>query len=250
MGAKYLIRFDDICPTMNWEVWERVEKILIENKIKPILALVPDNCDPILDLSLPNKNYHIKVKEWYKNGWTLAQHGFKHLKNSNKSGIMGLNSMSEFAGLPFDEQDILIKKGKIILESYGIKPNMWISPFHSFDKTTLLALKKNNFKYISDGFFWGPRNLKNGLVVIPQQLWDFKKMGNALCTICFHINNWDSKKIETFEKNIKKFKNAIISLEDVEFLYSKKKVNLFDVMIFVSFRLFKQLKKILKYMLK
>ena len=43
--ARYLVRFDDICPTMDWDIWERVEEILLENKIKPILAVVPNNVD-------------------------------------------------------------------------------------------------------------------------------------------------------------------------------------------------------------
>ena len=48
MSAKYLIRFDDICPTMKWSTWEKVEDILLRSNVKPILAVVPDNQDPSL----------------------------------------------------------------------------------------------------------------------------------------------------------------------------------------------------------
>ena len=25
----YLVRFDDVCPTMDWETWNKVEKVLV-----------------------------------------------------------------------------------------------------------------------------------------------------------------------------------------------------------------------------
>ncbi len=46
MKARYLIRFDDICPTMNWTIWEQVEQVLRTYHVQPILAVVPDNQDP------------------------------------------------------------------------------------------------------------------------------------------------------------------------------------------------------------
>ena len=46
MSAKYILRFDDICSTMNWNKWNSIEDILIKHNIKPILAIVPDNKDP------------------------------------------------------------------------------------------------------------------------------------------------------------------------------------------------------------
>ena len=48
MAARYLIRFDDLCPSMNWTVWCEVESILQAAGIKPLLAVVPDNADPQL----------------------------------------------------------------------------------------------------------------------------------------------------------------------------------------------------------
>ena len=45
MTAKYLIRMDDACPTMDHDKWEYLEKILDEFSIKPIIAVVPKNVD-------------------------------------------------------------------------------------------------------------------------------------------------------------------------------------------------------------
>src|SRR5579863_9070115 len=50
MPATYLLRFDDLCPTMNWAVWQQIETALIEANVRPILAVVPDNKDPELSV--------------------------------------------------------------------------------------------------------------------------------------------------------------------------------------------------------
>src|SRR4051794_35356495 len=49
-GARYLVRFDDICPGMNWPVWREIEKILADTGVKPMLAVVPSNEDAHLDV--------------------------------------------------------------------------------------------------------------------------------------------------------------------------------------------------------
>ena len=49
MTAKYIIRMDDACPTMDHDKWEYLEKILDEFSIKPIVAVVPKNVDDTLN---------------------------------------------------------------------------------------------------------------------------------------------------------------------------------------------------------
>ena len=68
MKSRYLIRFDDICPTMNWSVWESVESILLKYHIKPILAVVPDNQDPQLVVDAPRPDFWEKVRQWQSYG--------------------------------------------------------------------------------------------------------------------------------------------------------------------------------------
>src|SRR4051794_18231999 len=50
MVPRYLLRFDDICPTMNWPIWDRVEQTLIDQDIQPIVAVIPNNQDPALNV--------------------------------------------------------------------------------------------------------------------------------------------------------------------------------------------------------
>ena len=40
MAAEYLVRFDDICPTMPWKIWGQIEAALDQYKVKPLLNRV------------------------------------------------------------------------------------------------------------------------------------------------------------------------------------------------------------------
>ena len=46
--AEYLLRCDDLCPTTPRERWRRLEALIQEFSLQPILAVVPDNRDPEL----------------------------------------------------------------------------------------------------------------------------------------------------------------------------------------------------------
>ena len=48
--AQYLIRFDDVCPTMLSDRAERFFSIVARHGVSPIFAVVPDNQDPELKL--------------------------------------------------------------------------------------------------------------------------------------------------------------------------------------------------------
>jgi hypothetical protein len=39
---KHLLRIDGISPTMNRMAWPQLERVLLENDLNPILAVVPD----------------------------------------------------------------------------------------------------------------------------------------------------------------------------------------------------------------
>ena len=55
MKPKILIRFDDIAENMNWKMFDKVEILLNEKNIKPVLGVIPNNKDPDL-LKYPKKD--------------------------------------------------------------------------------------------------------------------------------------------------------------------------------------------------
>ena len=214
MAATYLVRFDDICPTMNWDTWEGIETTLLREGVKPILAVVPDNQDPKLNVANANPQFWQRVRQWQKNGWSIAIHGYQHVYDSPEPGILGLNAYSEFAGLTFDRQLAKLTRALQIFGGEGILPSAWIAPAHSFDETTIRALRDLGIRVLSDGFYLRP-SLKLGMVWVPQQLWRFRQMPVGMWTVCLHHNHWSQSDLERFDRDVRQYRHKIISLADV-----------------------------------
>ena len=152
MSAKYILRLDDACPTMDRKKWQRVEDICNRFGIKPIVAVIPNNKDIKQQKDKYDDNFWDKVKSWQNKGWHIALHGYDHVYISNDSGLVRFNNNSEFAGLSYEEQAKKIRAGWEIFQKKGIKANIWVAPSHTFDKNTLKALKENTtIEIISDG---------------------------------------------------------------------------------------------------
>ena len=228
MKAHYILRFDDICPTMNWTVWEQIESILAQHSIKPILAVVPDNRDPELMVDPARNDFWQKVKVWQEAGWAIALHGYQHLYTTEHSGLTNINNYSEFAGLPYEEQHEKIKQGIEIFKRYHIRPDAWIAPAHSFDELTVKALLDHGISIISDGYYFRPLK-RLGAVWIPQQLWRFRYMPWGLWTVCVHHNDFSNRHyVHRFAENIEKFSQQIIPFSQALKYYSIKDYTYLD----------------------
>jgi len=57
--AQYLLRIDDLCPTVSAERWQQFQSLIEEFRLRPILAVVPDNQDPELKVSPPDPAFWI-----------------------------------------------------------------------------------------------------------------------------------------------------------------------------------------------
>lgn len=228
MSPSYLVRFDDICPTMNWEVWRRVEETLIEFEIRPILAVVPDNHDPVLQVADPNPDFWSEVRRWQGLGWTIALHGYQHLPLSTDPGIIGLNNKSEFSGLGYEEQRDKLSKGICIFENEGIIAQAWIAPSHSFDRHTVAALKSLGITRISDGMFLYPHTDDDGMLWVPQQLWRFRPAMFGVWTVCCHHNSWNPEAVDSFRRSLMTYRDFITNFADVAQRYSDRSRRLTD----------------------
>jgi predicted deacetylase len=217
--AKYLLRFDDICPTMRWQTWREIESILLERRLKPILAVIPDNQDPTLRCEPAAKNFWEHVRTWQDRGWTIALHGYQHRYVSSHAGILGLRKMSEFAGLPEKVQREKLQRGLAILRREGINPHVWIAPGHAFDDTTVSLLHEDGIRVICDGFFWLPCVSRKGMIWVPQQLFSFRPAPRGVWTVCYHPNQWAETRMTRFREEINCYERDICSLEDVLHLH-------------------------------
>lgn len=185
--ARYLLRFDDLCPTMAREPWQRFERVLREFAIRPILAVVPDNRDPELEREDADPEFWDRMRAWEQAGATIALHGFRHLCGASGRSLVPAPPLTEFAGVAEDTQRLWIGEGLRMLRGHGLTPRLWVAPRHGFDAATLRALKDEGIAALSDGLARVPV-ARGGLVWIPQQIWEPIEKSAGLWTICMHTN--------------------------------------------------------------
>jgi len=214
MSARFLVRFDDICPTMNWAVWERVEELLLRHDVKPIVAIVPDNRDPKLAPCAARPDFWDRARGWQRKGWTIGLHGYRHLYEGQSGGIMDVHAGSEFAGVPREVQRERLAAGTKIFAEQELVPAIWVAPGHAFDHATLELLPEVGIRAVSDGFFWRAVN-RNGVSWIPQQLWRFRAMPFGLWTVCLHVNNWKEDTLRQFEVALARFAGSLTNVADI-----------------------------------
>ena len=214
-GPAYILRFDDICPTMDWKAWARIEEVLLALDIRPILAVVPDNQDPTLVVGPAVKDFWERVRQWQARKWTIALHGYQHRYVNKNGGILKLPGKSEFAGLPRSEQESKLRAGLAKFAEEGVRADAWVAPSHSFDETTVQLLPEVGIRVISDGFTLLPFECKNGITWVPQQLWRFQHRKHGVWTICFHSNEFDEAACDWFCREARAFRPNIKSLDEV-----------------------------------
>ena len=199
---------------MNWPVWNKVESILREHEIHPIVAVVPDNRDNHLCVAPEQPEFWSRVRDWHRSGWTIAVHGYQHLYSTAEAGIVGVNARSEFAGVAGSIQATRIDAALAIFSEHDLRPTAWVAPGHSFDWETVKCLRERGIQIISDGFFPRPVRLA-GCIWIPQQLWKLRRMPAGTWTVCCHINSWSSEQVERFGGQIRQYRQLIVDVDHV-----------------------------------
>ena len=225
--TKYLLRFDDICPTMNWAVWSEIEAALMEHHLKPILAVVPDNQDPVLNVAPAVKDFWERVRQWQARGWTVGLHGFQHKYVATHAGIGTVRKKTEFAGLRAEEQSEKLRRGVEIFERQGIKSRVWIAPNNSFDATTVRLLSRFGIDIICDGNFrfpyvcpltpsLSPSDGERGWMTwVPQQLFCLRPAPPGVWTVCYLHNRWTAASLGQFREDLDRYGAEISSLDQI-----------------------------------
>ncbi|CAK0752071.1 Polysaccharide deacetylase [Gammaproteobacteria bacterium] len=186
--SQFIIRFDDIAPGMAWSKFDAFERLARQYGIPYLLGVVPDCQDPKLRVEPERADFWDQVRQWQALGWTIAMHGCTHVYSTEDPGLLGINARSEFAGLPYEQQWQTLKKGKAILQQERVWQSVFMAPSHSFDRSTLNALKTEGFTHITDGYGVYPFE-QDDLMMVPQLFSSPKHLGFGVYTICLHINS-------------------------------------------------------------
>lgn len=231
---------------MNRAKWQRMEDVLDEYDIKPLVGIIPANADPKTMIEPEDYLFWNKARNWEKKGWSISLHGYDHVCISD-GGMEGLNPFwrrSEFAGLPLDKQREKIRKGYSILKGHGFESKYFFAPSHTFDLNTLEALRvETDIRIISDTI--GRYPYKYGdFVFIPQISGHCVRMSlSGIYTFCFHPNTMKENDFVALENFLKQNKEHFIRIDDAELpKYGNKK--LLDGIITMLFFFYRRLRRL------
>jgi hypothetical protein len=211
---------------MDEDRWVRLEAVLDKHDIKPLVAVVPNNQDPVLQIDPPDPKFWERVHKWQAKGWTIAMHGYEHDFHEIDRGklILPFYDRSEFAALSLAQQSAKVRASWQIFQAQGISPTVWIAPAHCFDSTTLNALKiETPIRIVSDGIACN-QYFEYDFHWLPQQLWSFAKKSFGLWTVCLHPNSMNTKDIDELNELLgdETVRSRIVSVSDIKLQVRKR----------------------------
>jgi predicted deacetylase len=224
MSARYLIRLDDACDTMDRHRWSLVEQVLDKHGVKPIVAVIPDNHDRSLMFESRDEAFWDKVRGWAQKDWSVAMHGYTHVMHPTQSKlVLPFYKRSEFAGLELEAQAEKVRAAWARFLAQGVEPKIWVAPAHCFDLLTLQALRRETaIRVVSDGIAWDTY-YEHDFHWIPQQLWGLAERKSGLWTVCLHPNTMNDDAIGALDTALGgKFSGRLTCFSEVQLRKRKK----------------------------
>ena len=210
-----LIRIDDVCENMNWNLMSKLESLFDNYSIKPVLGVIPNNRDEDF-LSFPrNDNFWDQVRKWQDKGWEIVQHGDTHIYDrlcSKKSDYFEYGGGSEFFGHPLDVQEKRIKNGLEKFKREKINIRSFFAPNQTYDENTFVALKNCGINEVIDGYGLMPYTEKN-VKFIPQLFEKVVLLPFGIQSTKLHLHVWDENDYKKFENFIKINSKKIITYD-------------------------------------
>lgn len=214
---KTAIRFDDITPEMDFDKFNKVKDILDKAEIRALVGVVPYCSDETLRIEKrrEDKEFADFLTGLQSQCWSFALHGYNHLYTTRSKGIFPINEFSEFAGVDYNKQNVMIRQGLGQLSEWGIVPKIFMAPGHTFDKNTLKALKANGIDKLTDGFGSKPY-IREGITFYPisKKRSECTSDKEGYSTYVLHTNTMTDDDIAKFEKLIRNNREHFISYDD------------------------------------
>lgn len=209
--GNYIIRLDDAADRMDCKKWDRMEALLDKYDIKPLVGVIPNCKDEMMNIYDRDPNFWNRVHRWGAKGWTIALHGYEHVYCTTDGGINPVNKRSEFAGLSLEQQKYKIKKGLEIFRRNEVEPKVFFAPSHTFDLNTIQALKQeSNIRIISDTIANKPYS-QYDMTFVPQQSGKVRKLPFKVVTFCYHPNMMEEQEFIYLESFLKKYNKLFTS---------------------------------------
>ena len=210
-----LIRIDDVCENMDWELMKKLEKLFDQYSIKPVLGVIPNNKDDEFLAFSRNDNFWDEVRRWQNKGWEIVQHGYTHIYDKlckKKSDYFNYGGGSEFFGHSLDIQEKRIKKGLEKFKKERINIRAFFAPNQTYDQNTFTALKNSGIFEIIDGYGLMPYT-ENNIKFIPQLFEKVVLLPFGIQSTKLHPHTWKEIDYVNFESFIKKNSDKIITYD-------------------------------------
>ena len=238
-----IIRLDDIAENMNWTMMEKVTNLFDKFGVKPILGVIPHNKDPEL-MSYPkiNISFWDQVRAWKEKGWEIGMHGTNHVYDQfcTKTDYLGHGGNTEFCGQSFNSQLEKIKIGLNKFKEEKISIRTFFAPNHTFDKNTLLALKKCGINQVLDGYGIMPYE-EDKINFIPQLFYKTIVLPFGIQSFQIHLNYFNQKDFGNFKNFIEKNAKKIITYDQA---ISKTNNNFFYTIVRIAIKKILQIKRL------
>lgn len=242
-NQRLILRLDDAADRMDIEKWLRMEKLLDHYDIKPLVGVIPDCRDPLMNKYEKDPMFWDKVHAWISKDWIIAMHGFQHIYDSKSGGINPINLESEFAGHTLEEQKEKLRKAYKFFESHSIDPKVFFAPSHTFDRLTLDALKtETNIRIISDTVSWDSYS-RYGLKFIPVQSGRVRKLPFRTITFCYHPNTMSESEYNKLESFLQNNSHLFVRATDV---LDNRNFNVLDLISQKCYLLFHNIRRLEK----
>ncbi len=207
----YIMRLDDACEKRDVVKWNKMERLLDHYGICPLVGVIPDCQDSMMDQYEYDPDFWARVHEWRNKGWIIAMHGYQHLYTTTSGGINPVNPRSEFAGEPLEIQKEKISNGISIMKKHGIAPTVFFAPSHTFDENTIIALKEQSeIRIMSDTIANRPYSAY-GITFVPQQSGSVRNLPFHTVTFCYHPNSIKDEDFERLEFFLDRNRDRFIS---------------------------------------
>ena len=208
--SKYIIRLDDACEKRDIDKWDRIETVLDNYDVKPLVGVIPNCEDPMMDRFSPDNKFWDRVHSWKNKGWIIALHGYNHVYATQCGGINPVNKRSEFAGESLIVQKEKIRKAVALMREQGVEPEVFFAPSHTFDENTIIALKEESAIRIISDTVANDSYTEYDMTFVPQQSGRVRLLPFNMVTFCYHPNTMSDEDFEILEKFLMKHKDKFI----------------------------------------
>ena len=141
-------RFDDPSATSNHALEQQIFSVFSEHHVPLCAAVVPFMSSGEQVVRLQAENVPHLVAAHRDNTVEIVLHGHSHIQRGQSTD----GRPSEFAGLPMEQQHMLINQARQCLtDAFSVPIHGFVPPWNTFDQNTVRCLAKLGFTYLSAG---------------------------------------------------------------------------------------------------